>query len=218
MGGPHWREAGPKAAPPLLRVWENTMAAQQRNSGTLSLLNVLPLLVFPLIVYNILVFTSILGQRSAVEPSATCLTRIDGRSAGAVMTQEAGKDQVALKSDCLMTVDQRLDASVFSIGMFSGDTWHVSFGDVFLALSLLLLFIEIVKATRTDSTSIINHGLSMLVAMTCIIQFVVAEGFSNSVFFLLTLMTLLDVVAGFTVTIVAAKRDFGSSGGIAGTQ
>jgi hypothetical protein len=82
----------------------------------------------------------------------------------------------------------------------------------------LLLFIEIVKSTRTDSTSIINHGLSMLVAMTCIIQFVINQGFSNSVFFLLTLMTLLDVVAGFTVTIVAAKRDFGSSPGIAGTN
>ena len=38
------------------------------------------------------------------------------------------------------------------------------------------------------------------------------------VFFMLTLMTILDVVAGFTVTIVAAKRDFGSGSGIAGTQ
>jgi hypothetical protein len=44
------------------------------------------------------------------------------------------------------------------------------------------------------------------------------KGFSNSVFFLLTLMTILDVVAGFTITIVAAKRDFGASGGIAGTH
>jgi hypothetical protein len=32
------------------------------------------------------------------------------------------------------------------------------------------------------------------------------------------MMTVLDVVAGFTITIVAAKRDFGASGGIAGTH
>lgn len=187
------------------RGFREIFMAQARNGSTFSLLNVLPLLVFPLIVYNILVFSTALGSRQAVDPAKICLTNPDGTAAKSA-------------SDCVTTVDQGLDAAVFSIGMFSGDTWHVSFGDVFLALCLLLLFIEVVKATRTDSTSIINHGLSMLVAVVCIIQFIVAEGFSNSVFFLLTLMTLLDVVAGFTVTIVAAKRDFGSSGGIAGTQ
>jgi hypothetical protein len=35
---------------------------------------------------------------------------------------------------------------------------------------------------------------------------------------MLMLMTILDVIAGFTVTIVAAKRDFGASPGIAGTH
>jgi hypothetical protein len=111
-----------------------------------------------------------------------------------------------------------MNLPIFTVGMFSGDAWGVSFADVFMGLSLLLLFVEVVKATRTDAMSIINHGLSMLLCVVCIIQFVTMQGFSNSVFFLLTLMTILDVVAGFTITIVAAKRDFGSSGGIAGTN
>lgn len=107
---------------------------------------------------------------------------------------------------------------IFSVNMFSGDAWGVSFADVFMGLSLLLLFVEIVKATRTDAMSIVNHGLSMLLCMVCIVQFIALQGFSNSVFFLLTMMSVLDVVAGFTITIVAAKRDFGASGGIAGTH
>ena len=111
-----------------------------------------------------------------------------------------------------------MNQPIFTVGMFSGDAWGVSFADVFMGLSLLLLFVEIVKATRTDAMSIINHGLSMLLCVVCIIQFVTMQGFSNSVFFLLTLMTVLDVVAGFTITIVAAKRDFGASAGIAGTN
>ena len=111
-----------------------------------------------------------------------------------------------------------LNDPIFTVGMFSGDAWGVSFADVFMGLSLLLLFVEIVKATRTDAMSIINHGLSMLLAVVCIIQFITMQGFSNSVFFLLTLMTILDVIAGFTVTIVAAKRDFGAPVGIAGTN
>jgi hypothetical protein len=111
-----------------------------------------------------------------------------------------------------------LNDPTFTVSMFSGDAWGVSFADVFLGASLLLLFVEIVKATRTDAMSIINHGLSMLLAVVCIIQFITVQGFSNSVFFLLTLMTILDVIAGFTVTIVAAKRDFGAPVGIAGTN
>jgi hypothetical protein len=108
--------------------------------------------------------------------------------------------------------------AIFTVNMFSGDAWGVSFADVFTGLSLLLLFVEIVKATRTDAMSIVNHGLSMLLAMTCIIEFITMKGFSNSVFFMLMLMTVLDVVAGFTITIVAAKRDFGAPVGIAGTN
>jgi hypothetical protein len=193
--------------------------AQARNGSAFSVLNVLPLLMFPLIVYNLLVYTGAMGVRAPVPESSICVTKANGQSAEASLSKDAaGAETIVANKDCVTTVDQGLDSAVFSISMFSGDRWHVSFGDVFLALCLLLLFIEVVKATRTDSTSIINHGLSMLVAVICIIQFIVAEGFSNSVFFLLTMMTLLDVVAGFTVTIVAAKRDFGSSGGIAGTQ
>jgi hypothetical protein len=115
-------------------------------------------------------------------------------------------------------VSSWMSAPIFTLGMFSGDAWGVSFADVFMGLSLLLLFVEIVKSTRTDAMSIINHGLSMLLAVVCIIQFITMKGFSNSVFFMLTLMTILDVIAGFTVTIVAAKRDFGASPGIAGTH
>jgi hypothetical protein len=98
---------------------------------------------------------------------------------------------------------------IFSVNMFSGDAWGVSFADVFMGLCLLLLFVEIVKATRTDAMSIVNHGLSMLL---CVISasFAIrrAAGFLHSgSSFLLTMISALDVVAGFTITIVAAKRE-----------
>lgn len=116
------------------------------------------------------------------------------------------------------TIDAWMTSPIFTISMFSGDKWDVSFSDVFLGLSLMLLFVEMTKATRTDSLAIINHGLSMLVCVICIVEFVAVRGFSNSTFFMLLLMTIFDVVAGFTITIVAAKRDFGSSAGIVGTN
>ena len=107
---------------------------------------------------------------------------------------------------------------VFSVHMFSGDLWHVSSGDALLGTAVFLLFIEIVKSTRTDSISLINHGLGTLLFIFFLIEFLTMRGFSNSVFGLLTALQLVDVVAGYTVTAVAAKRDIGSTGGILGTN
>lgn len=42
----------------------------------------------------------------------------------------------------------------------SGATLELSAGTLFIIASLLLLFFEIVRATRTDMSSIMNHGLS----------------------------------------------------------
>ncbi len=55
--------------------------------------------------------------------------------------------------------------------------------------------------------AIINHSLSMILFVGCLVEFLLLKGFSTSVFFLITMMVLLDVLAGFIVTIVSARRD-----------
>lgn len=185
--------------------------AQPRRSGVDIALIYTPLLVFPLILYVFLAFTGILGQRVIPEGTPVCAMDGTGRAIAAkVMVQNVEKD-------CVVTVAQGLNSTMFSLTMFSGDKWNVSFGDIFLILCLFLLFVETIKSTRTDAAAIVNHGLSMVVAIVCIILFITTNGFSNTVFLLLTMMQILDVIAGFTVTIVGAKRDFGASPGVAGT-
>ncbi|MEE4208736.1 MAG: hypothetical protein V2I43_05675 [Parvularcula sp.] len=105
-------------------------------------------------------------------------------------------------------------AQVMTIDMISGETWRISGGDMFLAFSLLLLFIEVLRATKTGTDSILNHAFSALLFIVCLLAFVIAPRFSTSAFFLLTLMTCLDFMAGFIVTTLAARRDFGVSGGL----
>jgi hypothetical protein len=105
-----------------------------------------------------------------------------------------------------------------AITLFSGEPWTLRFGDLFLVVSLILLFIEIVKSTSTGAASVINHALSMLVFIIFLIEFVTVKGFGNSVFFLMTVMAVLDVIAGFTISIVAAKRDLGVAPGVIGTN
>ena len=102
------------------------------------------------------------------------------------------------------------------IPMFSKDVWHFGLGDLLILVSLMMLFVEIVKATRTTSREIINHALSMLTFVIALICFIALKGFSTSTFFLIVVMTLFDVAAGYTISIVAAEHDLGL--GRAGTD
>jgi len=103
-----------------------------------------------------------------------------------------------------------------SLHMFSGDTWKVSGADFFIIGSLVLLFIEVVKSTHTTSTELINHGLSLAVFVVALVEFLMLKGFATSPFFYIVLMTLFDVIAGYTISIIAAEHDLGI--GRAGTD
>ena len=101
----------------------------------------------------------------------------------------------------------RLGEPLFALRMTSNVDWPVGLGDLLLAASLIVLFIELLKSTTSRRNAIINHALSMLLFIVCLVEFLLAPAFATSTFFLLTLMVLLDVLAGFIVTIVAARRD-----------
>ena len=100
-----------------------------------------------------------------------------------------------------------MDSTILEVKLVSGTTWIISLGDVLLMVALLLLFLELVNSTKTGTSTIINHSLSMLVLLVGLVEFVVLPPFGTSVFFLIVVLALLDVIAGFTVTITAARRD-----------
>lgn len=104
-------------------------------------------------------------------------------------------------------VMERISEAIFVIRMHSGGEWEISPADILLGLGLALLFAELLKSTSSRKVAIINHSLSMVLFIGCLGQFLLFEAFATSVFFLLTLMTLLDVMAGFIVTILSARRD-----------
>lgn len=109
-------------------------------------------------------------------------------------------------------MDKLLQAKIFDIGLASGTKWHFTYGTLFVTLGLFALFVELLRSTRTDSISIANHALSVMVLIFCLLEFVVVKGFATSEFFYLTIMAAIDVLAGFTVTIIGARRDFGGHG------
>ncbi len=101
--------------------------------------------------------------------------------------------------------------------MVSTDEWNVTWGDVFLLASMGLLFVELLRATKTGAESIMNHALSVVVFVVSLLLFIIVKGFGNSVFFIFMSMTFLDFMAGFIVTTVTARRDLSVGGGIGGS-
>ena len=100
------------------------------------------------------------------------------------------------------------DSPLSTVQMLSGSTWEISLAEAFLAFSLFVLFFEILKSTRITSRSIIDHMLSMLLFAVGLAEFLLVPQAGNSVFALLLCIMLLDVVAGFSVSVRVAQRDF----------
>ena len=98
-------------------------------------------------------------------------------------------------------------AEAFAAQMASGATFTLAWGDVFILGTLVVLFIEVIKATYTGAGSIVDHILSTLVFIGCVVEFLIVDRAATATFFLMTAIAFVDVVAGFSITIRAARRD-----------
>ncbi len=108
--------------------------------------------------------------------------------------------------------DHLLRDPMFTIPMASGAQWNVGSGDLILFLALILLFFELIKSTSSRKVAIINHALSMILFIVVLVEFLLIRGFATSTFFLIVIMILLDVLAGFIVTIISARKDLDFGG------
>lgn len=109
--------------------------------------------------------------------------------------------------------EQALRDPIFTIPMVSGSGWNIGSGDLILFLALILLFFELLKSTSSQKVAIVNHALSMILFVACLVAFLLIKGFATSTFFLILTMVMLDVLAGFIVTIISARKDLEFGGG-----
>ncbi len=100
-----------------------------------------------------------------------------------------------------------LDNQVFSTVMTSGALLVLTVADSLILLALFVLFIEILKSTGASGTTILDHILSTGVFILALVEFLLVPEAGNSTFLMLVIMCLMDVVAGYSVTIRTARRD-----------
>lgn len=97
---------------------------------------------------------------------------------------------------------------MFEVTLFSDVIWRLTNGDLMVTVGLLILLAEVVRATTIHTKAITNHLVSVVVLLIYAVEFVVVKEAGNSTFFILTMIALVDVLAGIVVTIRLATRDF----------
>ena len=83
--------------------------------------------------------------------------------------------------------------------LISGAEWTVAFGDILVALGVLMLLLEVVKGARPGAKYLTDHILSLLVFGAAAGEFLMWSKFANSTYFLLTLLALADFLSGITL-------------------
>lgn len=87
-------------------------------------------------------------------------------------------------------------------------TWNI----VFVICGVCILFIEIVKSTRSTEQALLDHILSLGVFVVFLIEFLIWREMGSATFLILTLLALVDVIGGFTISLASARRDISIEG------
>lgn len=88
---------------------------------------------------------------------------------------------------------------IASVTLMSQTTWTATFGDALLALGMFLLLFEVIKAARPGARYLTDHLLSLVVFGAAVAEFLLLAPFGTSTFFLLTVLTGVEFLAGVSI-------------------
>ena len=97
-------------------------------------------------------------------------------------------------------------APVTTVHMMSGAEWVLTWEDILIAFAIFLLWIEMIKATRLGMRSVMDHILAMILFIVMLVEFLLVKQAATSTFFLLMAIALVDVLAGFIISMGTSRR------------
>jgi len=96
---------------------------------------------------------------------------------------------------------------VSTVHMVSGADWTMSAGEMLVTLAVVLLCGEVIKSTRIGLRTVVDHALSLILILVMLIEFILVKQAATATFFLLLVVSFVDVLGGFAVTLRSAQRD-----------
>jgi hypothetical protein len=100
------------------------------------------------------------------------------------------------------------DHEIWHVHMISGGDWSITPAVAVVAGSVVILLVEMLRAARrAGRRKILDHVLSMILFVAMLVEFMTVKGVASATFFLLLVISFVDVAAGFAVSIGTARRD-----------
>jgi len=100
-------------------------------------------------------------------------------------------------------------APLTHVTLMSGAEWTMSAGDILVALTALLLIVEVVKSARAGARSFVDHGLAWLLFLGMSAEFVWVAQAASATFFLMLVIAFVEAVigVGMSVRFRTQRRD-----------
>jgi hypothetical protein len=95
----------------------------------------------------------------------------------------------------------------FTLSTMTAQPISLTSGEIFIMISLILLFLEILKSARSMTSHLANNMLSILTLIIAVGLMFSSPLCASPSFVTLTMIIVIDVMAAAYVTPVAAKRD-----------
>ncbi|KAF0184469.1 MAG: hypothetical protein IV086_00890 [Hyphomonadaceae bacterium] len=103
-------------------------------------------------------------------------------------------------------VAQAMASVAFNVPLASSGVMVVTWGHLILLVSVVTLFVEILKSTTPSGAQMIDNGLAVAVFIVSFILFLLVRPFGTTEFFIIMTMSLLDFLTGSVIMTRVSQR------------
>jgi len=89
--------------------------------------------------------------------------------------------------------------TVFTLPLAGGRRMPVNIGDLLLSLSMLLLYVEVLKAARFRAKTAMDHALAFMLLAAIASELVLVPAAATSTLLLMAVLSFVDVITGLSL-------------------
>jgi hypothetical protein len=105
----------------------------------------------------------------------------------------------ALYNMILFLLNMPFTETVFTIPLAGNRSMPVNIGELLLALSMLLLYVEVLKAARLRAKAAMDHVLAFILLAAIAAELVLVPAAATSTLLLLAVLSFIDVITGLSL-------------------
>ena len=114
----------------------------------------------------------------------------------------------ALYNMVIFLLNMAFSDIVFSIPLWPPDRrLPVTTGDLIVAIALLMLYIEVVKAARLGTKGAMDHVLAFILFVGMASELALVPRAATTTLLLLTVISFVDVITGISVSVRRKRRE-----------